>query len=500
MKVRLLHPDGAEPTPPNHGDTVVADLGMPALFEALADTPPGVVDAIRAALTTTAADPAVIAHRHDVLTDSCARPRLLRQIHAIAAAATTVRRWPTGNRRRAHGKLVLALTPFAHQLDLLRRLRTVLDREAHHLTAAGWTDLIATTRQFDDTYLAAVHEHLRLLRFDRGLEIEAGLGAGNKIADIVVHEPRARRQRFGFARSADIFDTAHDGDVHSDPVVALKDTALAALADVVVAAADELHTFFLRLHESTAFYLGCLALRDRLDRAGIPYCLPRPYPAGALRLRCRGLRDLTLALGSEPNAVQGNDLDADGRSLLVITGANNGGKTTFARSLGAAQLMMQAGMFVLAEEFAADLRDGVFSQFVADEDRTLSYGKLVDELVRMNAMVDRIGPHGLLLCNEAFASTGERDATRITAPLLRALTESGVKVVFVTHLYDYARARHADAHPGDLFLRAERTAEGRRTHRVVPGAPEPGGHGDDIFAQVFGSPPVTPRDAGCSTP
>ncbi|MDN2501980.1 hypothetical protein FHY52_35610, partial [Nocardia nova] len=370
--------------------------------------------------------------RHAVLTDCCAHPQLVRAVHDIAAAATSVRRWTSAARRRANGTLVLTLPPFTAQLEQLRRLRTLLERDGDRLTAAGWTDLIATTKQFDDTYLRAVRDELSVLRFDHGVDIEAGLGAGNKITDVVVHRPPARRPRFGFPRSTSIFEAIADGEAEADPVMQLKDHALAELADVVAATADRLHAFFLRLREETAFYLGCLILRERLDRIAIPYCLPHPHPSNTTRLRCRGLRDITLALGPAPASVAGSDLAADGRSLLIVTGANNGGKSTFLRSLGAAQLMMQAGMFVLAEEFAADVRDGVFTHFVGDEDHTLSYGKLADELVRMNAVIDRIGPRGLLLCNEAFASTGERDAGRIAGPLLRALTEAGVKVVFVT--------------------------------------------------------------------
>ncbi|MBF5002212.1 DNA mismatch repair protein, partial [Nocardia sp. BSTN01] len=407
---------------------------------------------------------------------------LVRAVHDLAAAATSVRRWTSTAGRRANGTLVLALPPFTEQLELLRGLRTLLERDGDRVTATGWTDLIATTTQFDDTYLQAVRDELSVLRFDHGVEFDAGLGTANKITDVVVHRPPpARRTRFGTSRGASVFDAIADGDATSDPVMQLKDHALAELADVVAAAADELHAFFLRLRDETAFYLGCLILRDHLDRTAIPYCLPRPHPSGTTRLHCRGLRDITLALGPAPATVAGSDLAADGRSLLIVTGANNGGKSTFLRSIGAAQLMMQAGMFVLAEEFAADVRDGVFTHVVGDEDHTLSYGKLADELVRMNAVVDRIGPHGMLLCNEAFASTGERDAGRIAGPLLRALTEAGVKVVFVTHLHDYARTRHADAHPGDLFLRAERRADGTRTHRIVPGPPEPGGHGYDLW-------------------
>ena len=79
-------------------------------------------------------------------------------------------------------------------------------------------------------------------------------------------------------------------------------------------------------------------------------------------MAARGLRDTVLCLRLD-GPVVGNDVDADGRPLLVITGANQGGKSTFLRSLGQAQLMMQCGMSVAAESYRAALCSGVFTHY-----------------------------------------------------------------------------------------------------------------------------------------
>ena len=70
--------------------------------------------------------------------------------------------------------------------------------------------------------------------------------------------------------------------------------------------------------------------------------------------RLTALSDVCLALRAE-NPVVGNDVNADGKSLVIITGANSGGKSTFLRSVGLAQLMMQCGMFVAAVAYRANL-------------------------------------------------------------------------------------------------------------------------------------------------
>ena len=118
--------------------------------------------------------------------------------------------------------------------------------------------------------------------------------------------------------------------------------------------ADHVRSFFEMLRAELGFYLSCLNLRDRLTAKGSPVCFPdpdSPVPAGAghARLSARGLYDASLALSLEDGQAVGNDLDSDGRQLIMITGANQGGKSTFLRSVGQAYLMMQAGMFVPAD-------------------------------------------------------------------------------------------------------------------------------------------------------
>jgi DNA mismatch repair ATPase MutS len=118
----------------------------------------------------------------------------------------------------------------------------------------------------------------------------------------------------------------------------------------------------------------------------------------------------------------------------------------------------------------------------------MTHGKFDEELARMNAIADHITPTSLLLCNESFASTNEREGSEIARGIVYALLESGVKVIYVTHLYDLASSINARHNPADLFLRAERRPDGVRTFRLLPGEPEPTSYGEDSFLRVFGVP------------
>jgi DNA mismatch repair ATPase MutS len=199
--------------------------------------------------------------------------------------------------------------------------------------------------------------------------------------------------------------------------------------------------------------------------------------------------------------VVGNDVTADGRDLVMITGPNTGGKSTFLRSVGLAQLMMQAGMFVPAEAFAASVCDGLFTHCKREEDVRMEHGKFDEELSRMSDIVDRLAPHALVLFNESFAATNEREGSEIARQIVRALRESGIRVFFVTHMFDLAHGFYAGTRDASLFLRAERLADGRPTFRVLEGEPLPTSHGEDVYRRVFGGragPAPTAREAVAS--
>ena len=497
MRLALLQPPGVTVRTVTTEQRTLTDLGLDALCTAMAHDDeygedPAVAEAVRAILPASVADPEVIRYRHAVLADCCAHPAAVRELYRIATQATRVKRWQVGPRHRPNGKLLLALEPLRELLGCLRELRAACAHHAPPFESAGFADLMATVAaELDEPYLVSVEQQLAALDFENGLHFTAGLGLGNKVAGIRLHTP-IRRRRFGLdRRTGRTFEAIDDPETESNPVVQLQNPALQIIADVVSDAADHVQDFFAQLRTQLAFYLGCVTLHRRLTRDRVPICLPTVHPPGAPRLRSTGLRDIGLCLiGERP--VVGNDLVADGRSLIIVTGANNGGKSTFLRAVGAAQLMAHAGMFVAAESFDTDVHGGVFTHFAADEDRTMSHGKLVEELARMSDLVDRMAPDSLLLCNESFASTAARDAEQIAEPLLNALLDTGISIIFVTHLTEFACRRAESPHSTDLFLRAERLPDGTRTFHLIPDSPEPGSHADDIFRKVFDRNPQPP--------
>jgi DNA mismatch repair ATPase MutS len=103
----------------------------------------------------------------------------------------------------------------------------------------------------------------------------------------------------------------------------------------------------------------------------------------------------------------------------------------------------------------------------------------------MSIIIDQISPGALLLANESFASTNEREGSEIVRQVIRALTEDGIRIVFVTHQYDLAGQLYARHDPAMVFLRAERRDDGHRTFRLPPGEPLPTSYGQDLYQSVF---------------
>jgi hypothetical protein len=151
-----------------------------------------------------------------------------------------------------------------------------------------------------------------------------------------------------------------------------------------------------------------------------------------------------------------------------------------------ARLRQQCGLFVTAQAYRANVARGIFTHFIRQEDPGMVSGRLDDELRRMSAIADQIGPHCLVLFNESFAGTNEREGSEIGHQVVRALLDAQVKVFFVTHRFDFAerfRRQHARS---TLFLRAERQPDGGRNYKLAVKDPLPTSFGEDLYYRLGG--------------
>jgi hypothetical protein len=382
--------------------------------------------------------------------------------------------------RSIHG--LRALLPWLRQLAVFATERLPLAR------SEGLSELyLRLIEELAPGYLDEMATMLAQLRFPQGLLTRAHLDHSGLLGSLELLAPTAGRRPWwavlGIAPVGRLqFTLAERDEAGAQALAALRDDAIHDVAATLSRSCDHVLGFFRQLRWETGFYVGCLQLHDSLTRIGAPTCWPVPA-ATADALTATDLTCLSTAVrsGAAPSP---NDLAGPRIDLAIISGANQGGKTTFLRSVGCAQLLLQAGMFVPASSYRAGIAPAIHTHFRRSEDDDLASGKLEEELVRMSRIVDRCRPGDLLLMNEAFASTDEVEGTYIAVDILDALLHYGVRILAVTRFHSLAR--HYRSRAGTTFLVAERLEDGRRTHRVLPGSPTFTSHGLDIYRQVFG--------------
>jgi len=475
---------------------LVQDLELNTLFESMAQGDEFLYDVAVPAVLSSLDVPDIITYRQEILRDCLNHPNIVRQIYHIPIEFLKRKRkqlWSIWSRHSSPGAILSSARGILEMsVDLLRQLKRMADEHAEKFESPGFSRFFAMIQQkLDDDYLAVVEEHLKALKFRRGVLISTQLGKGNEGANYVLRQPnpddRLWLKRLFVPKLTTYSFSLHPRDDHGARALGeLRERGLNRVANAVAQSADHVESFLNTLQLELAFYIGCLNLAERLAQLGEPIAFPHPAPADERRLCCAGLYDIALALTMEQKVVS-NDVAADGKELVIITGANQGGKSTFLRSIGLAQLMMQCGMFVPAESFSANVCNNLFTHYKREEDATMESGKFDEELSRMSEIVDNITPNSMVLFNESFAATNEREGSEIAWQIVSALLEQRIKVFFVTHLYEFA-SNFYDKNMGNaMFLRAERQADGRRTFKLIEREPLPTSYGADLYEKIFGS-------------
>jgi hypothetical protein len=482
------------PPPSGPHDVLAQDLELDTLWSAMAAGDEFLFETAKRVVLSSLRDPDAIVYRQEVLADCLEHAPTVVELYRLAIEALAYEREVGSLWNGAGPDLILSRSVRLLKLyvQAMRRLRQIADEQLDSFHSDGFRRFFATVREeLADDYLEAVQGHLRDLEFGRGVLESAQLGKGDRGERYVVHQPppeprwRERLPLVSNRRAPEYSFELHPRDqAGATALAAIRGKGINQVADAVARSADHVQSFFTMLRLELAFYLGCINLRAWLDQKGEPTCYPEPIAESELSLTAEGIYDVCLTLHVDDTVIA-NDVGADGNSLVMITGANQGGKSTLLRALGLAQLMMQSGMFVGAESFRANVCSGVCTQYKHEEDVTMEGGKLDEELRRMSELVERITPHAIVLCNESFASTNEREGSEIARQIVRAMLARQIKVLYVTHTYDLAHSLHAQRLDSALFLRAQREPDGRRTFKLLEGEPLPTSYGEDSYRRIF---------------
>ncbi len=544
----LLWPPDVDPRhiarPPRLSADAAKDLDLDRTANALASAF-GHQGAIRDILRYLCDDPAVIAYRQDILADLIAYPDLAAAVAVVLPRLHELESFAFGARpgQSSLYEVVWRVGQLEAYVEVVEGLHTIFAEEGRRVRAAGLIalrDQVATIAG-DPTYQQLAAELPALIKQVRGIaSITIGVNLDDQLRPveatlIAVHDKKF--QGAGASLLGSLFGRATTSDMEgiaplhsSKPITPqpkvpgvnfenpLMYPLFRDLAEVLKKSVRPIATALGRYVRTNiyflgdagaelAFYLGAAQLIRRLHAAGLPTCRPTIVPTEARECHISGAYNLNLALrllgpadaalDDVPdlrdqviaNAVQ---FDDEGR-ILVLTGPNQGGKTTYTQAVGLVHVLAGAGLFVPGDTATISPVDAVYTHFPVEERHDAGVGRLGEEAQRLNAIFEHATRDSLVLLNESLSSTSPGESLYLARDVVRALRMLGVRAIFATHLHDLAAGCdtiNAET-PGDSALislvaqavESDNDTGVRQTFRILPGPPRGRSYAREIAAR-----------------
>ncbi len=474
-------------------ETILQDLELGRILETMGGGDDFIYDVSKKVMLHMENDKNTIMYRQAVLKDCIRNVPEVREIYNILVQCIKEEKehyfwFSEGNPDFILHESIKVLQIFIRNLNEIRRIS---EANGNMFESDGFRSLFSVIKnELDQKYLSEVEEKLKMMLFPQGVPVSVRLGPGNEFVNYTLLDKKGKNSMlqslisFGGSRKYN-FTLADRDESGAQSIAQMRARAIEEISNILWESTENVLGFFEMLRNELAFYIGCINLYELITEKGEPICFPTPYPEGSRVFSFRGLYDISLSL-SIPLRCVGNDMEADGKDLVIITGTNRGGKTTFLRSVGQAQIMMQCGMFAPAISFASEIRSGIFTHFRKEEDRKMVMGKLDEELNRMSSIVDHMDKYSMVLFNESFSGTNSREGSEIAKNIVTALIEAGIRVLFVSHMYEFSIHFYENMKENILFLWAERKPDGTHTYRIIEGDPLETSHSEDLYRAIFG--------------
>lgn len=477
--------------PPN-ANVLKKDLELQILFDVMADNDELLAEVIpKVILNATENNAETIIYRQAILKDCINHYTIIKDIYTLASTAIESRKksWFGVFTSRPTSVLSASVGMMKIYINYLQQLNSIANENINLFQSQGFRQFMNTLQtELNTEYINQIKENIYQLSFQNGIYTTAQLTIANKGFNYQLQKNIEKKLKWWqkiFKKNNKNFSfNIHPRDESSIRALQqLKDEIVNNAANTLAQANDYILNFFILLQQELAFYLGCVNLYNHLKKINASISYPQ-ISTNRLWHTATALYDPCLCLSMNKQVVN-NNFNAQEKPLIIITGANRGGKTTFLRSVGIAQLMMQSGMFVAAEYYSANLVKGLFTHFKKEEDFTMQSGKLDEELSRMNDIVNNLTAGAMVLFNESFAATNQREGAEIAIQITNALIEKNIKTFFVTHLYNVGNYYYKNKLNNTLFLRANRDDYGKRNFKLIEAYPLNTSYAKDLYFKIF---------------
>ena len=504
VEINLLYPgkQGGKARSYGFASDLIKDLNLSVILEAMAGRDEFIYQSCKAIMMNLISDVEVLKFRQQMVNDAINNEEFYEELYRLAGAAVesvekNKGKGKQGTREQSKTQQIYSsLQLLLIEVKYLEKVKDIMRSDAAERSSGMMAFSQNLKELCSDEFVQIMQELVDsmafLLRGGR-IVVTAGVGGGMKCSDGVV----SQLEPFDVQKKSRILSLLQKWvRFLSSVCIVLRDTAcvqeaaqmetnaLHYLLECFQKLIVELQDFFEQLKYQISFYVGCARLHHKMEQLHMRVTFPKVCQ-GTDKMDAQDLYELSMALTTlrtpVPNSI------SDDCHLHIISGANQGGKSTFLRSVGIAQVMMQAGLFVPAAYYASPLYDMILTHFTRREDSSMNSGRLVEEMKRMNHMVNMVSAKSLILMNESFSSTTEKEGSLVADSIIRALFDSGVTVWMVTHLYEFASRLYQRGAPGMRFMCADRREDGSRTFKILDGEPQETSYGMDLYQEIVGT-------------